>query len=341
MLSWTFRSTFQLTRRGFASSAISNDAKVAVLGAAGGIGQPLSLLLKQSPLVTELSLYDIQNTPGVAADLAHINTHSSVKGYVADNDGLKHALEGCDVVVIPAGVPRKPGMTRDDLFNINASIVRDLAAACAKYCPKAHLLIISNPVNSTVPIVAEVLKKHNVYDARRLFGVTTLDVVRASRFISEKMQKDPKDVQVPVIGGHSGTTIVPLFSQVKGLKLNDEELKALTHRVQFGGDEVVKAKDGKGSATLSMAFAGARFTFSLLEALSGKKNIIEPAFVESPLFAKDGVTFFATNVELGTEGVEKIHEIGEVTAFEQGLIGEAVSQLKGNITKGVKFAQTS
>lgn len=342
MLSFTIRSTVsQVSRRGFASSAYSQGAKVAVLGAAGGIGQPLSLLLKQSPLVTELSLYDVVNTPGVAADLAHINTNSSVKGFTPENDGLKSALEGCDVVVIPAGVPRKPGMTRDDLFNINASIVRDLANACATHCPKAHLLIISNPVNSTVPIVAEVLKKHNVYDPRRLFGVTSLDVVRASRFISEYLKKDPKEVEVPVIGGHSGTTIVPLFSQVPGLDLSGEDLKALAHRVQFGGDEVVKAKNGTGSATLSMAFAGARFTFSLLEALGGKKGVIEPAFVESPIYADEGVTFFATRVELGTQGVEKIHEVGQVTDFEKEQIKEAVSQLKGNISKGVKFAQTS
>lgn len=70
-------------------------------------------------------------------------------------------------VVIPAGVPRKPGMTRDDLFKINAGIVRDLATAAAKYAPKAFMCIISNPVNSTVPIVAEVFKQHNVYDPRR------------------------------------------------------------------------------------------------------------------------------------------------------------------------------
>jgi malate dehydrogenase len=88
---------------------------------------------------------------------------------------IKAALEGASIVVIPAGVPRKPGMTRDDLFNVNGSIVGDLVGACAKYCPKAHLLIISNPVNSTVPIAAGILKKAGVYDPKRLFGVTTLD----------------------------------------------------------------------------------------------------------------------------------------------------------------------
>lgn len=82
------------------------------------------------------------------------------------------------------------------MFNTNAGIVKTLATACAKACPKAKFLIISNPVNSTVPIFAEVLKKAGVYDAKKLFGVTTLDVVRASRFVSEVKGGKPEDVKV-------------------------------------------------------------------------------------------------------------------------------------------------
>lgn len=89
------------------------------------------------------------------------------------------------MVIIPAGVPRKPGMTRDDLFNTNASIVRDLVQAIAEVSPKALIAIISNPVNSTVPIACEVLKKAGVLDPKRVFGVTTLDIVRANAFIAE------------------------------------------------------------------------------------------------------------------------------------------------------------
>jgi len=102
-----------LLARGFASSARA-QRKVAVLGAAGGIGQPMSLLLKSDPLVTSLSLYDIRGAPGVAADISHVNTHSTVKGF--EKDDAKEALTGAEIVIIPAGVPRKPGMTRDDLF---------------------------------------------------------------------------------------------------------------------------------------------------------------------------------------------------------------------------------
>lgn len=214
------------------------------MGASGGIGQPLSLILKQSPLVSHLSLYDVAHTPGVAADLSHINTRAQVTGHVGA-DQLKTALEGCQVVVIPAGVPRKPGMTRDDLFNTNASIVRDLADAAAKYCPKAFIAIISNPVNSTVPIASEVYKKNGVYDPNRIFGVTTLDVVRANTFVAEAKGLDASKVNVPVIGGHAGITIIPLISRATpSVTFPNDKLDALIKRIQDAGTEVVKAKAG-------------------------------------------------------------------------------------------------
>ncbi|CAM1510912.1 Fc.00g084250.m01.CDS01 [Cosmosporella sp. VM-42] len=327
-----------IQRRAFSASA-RNLSKVTVLGAAGGIGQPLSLLLKLNPRVTELALYDIRGGPGVAADISHINTKSTVKGYEPSAAGLASALKGSDIVLIPAGVPRKPGMTRDDLFNTNASIVRDLAKACAESCPEAKLLIISNPVNSTVPIVKEVFKGKGVYNPKTLFGVTTLDVVRASRFVSELKGTDPKDENITVIGGHSGVTIVPLFSQSNHPDLTSDA--ELVKRVQFGGDEVVKAKDGAGSATLSMAMAGARMAESLLRASQGEKGVIEPAFVESPLYADQGIEFFSSRVELGPSGVEKIHPIGPVDANEEKLIEACLGDLKKNIEKGVAFVASN
>lgn len=160
--------------------------------------------------------------------------------------------------------------------------------------------MISNPVNSTVPIVSAVLEKLGVYDPRRVFGVTTLDVVRAARFLGGIAGADPADTRVTVIGGHSGATIVPLLSQTeKGKGITGEVYDQLVHRIQFGGDEVVKAKDGAGSATLSMAYAGATFTHALLRGLSGEKGVITPTFVKSPLYEDQGIDFFSSNVELG------------------------------------------
>ncbi|KAG0377965.1 hypothetical protein BGX24_005054 [Mortierella sp. AD032] len=294
--------------------------KVVVCGAAGGIGQPLSLLLKQSDLITDLALFDVVNAPGVAADLSHINTKSRVTGH--GKEDMDAALKGAHTVVIPAGVPRKPGMTRDDLFKINAGIIRDLAEGVAKNCPGAYVLVISNPVNSTVPIVAEVLKKHGVFNPKKLFGISTLDVVRSSRFVSEvNSTVDPKSTRVTVVGGHSGVTIVPLLSHIPGVVegLSKEQLDALVYRIQYGGDEVA--------------------------VVAGKTGLVESTYVNldadvestAAFKAKHGVDYFALDVEFGKEGIKHILPLPKVSAYEQTLLDAAYPELKTNIAKGISF----
>ncbi|XP_042216667.1 malate dehydrogenase, mitochondrial-like [Homarus americanus] len=318
--------------KNFSTTNVANK-KVGVMGASGGIGQPLSLLLKNSSLVTELSLYDIVHTPGVAADLSHIESPAKVTGYVGP-DQLADSLKGCEVVVIPAGVPRKPGMTRDDLFNTNASIVANLAKACAENCPKAMICIISNPVNSTVPIAAEVYKKAGA-DTSRIFGVTTLDIVRANTFVGELKGLDPTTVNVPVIGGHAGITIIPLISQATpSVEFPEDQLKALTERIQDAGTEVVKAKAGAGSATLSMAYAGARFAFSMIRAMNGEAGVVECAYIRSNTTE---ATYFSTPIVLGPNGMEKNLGLGKLTAYETKLVENAIGELKASIKKGESF----
>ncbi|XP_051891816.1 malate dehydrogenase, mitochondrial [Pristis pectinata] len=322
--------------RSFSGSSQSN-AKVAVLGASGGIGQPFSLLLKNSPLVGQLSLYDIAHTPGVAADLSHIETRAKVTGYLGAEQ-LPNALKGCQLVAIPAGVPRKPGMTRDDLFTTNASIVADLTEACAQHCPEAMICVISNPVNSTIPIATEIFKKHGVYNPNKIFGVSTLDVVRANTFVAELKGLDPARVSVPVIGGHAGKTIIPLISQCNPkVDIPQDKLQVLTERIQEAGTEVVKAKAGAGSATLSMAYAGARFVFSLLDAMNGKEGVVECAFVRSE---ETESPYFSTPLLLGKNGIEKNLGLGKLSAFEEKLVAEAMGELKASIKKGEDFVKS-
>jgi len=318
------------------STGNTNNTKVAVLGAAGGIGQPLSMLLKLNPAITQLSLFDIVNTPGVAADLSHIETKAKTVGHVGA-DQAEASLAGMEIVVIPAGVPRKPGMTRDDLFNTNASIVANLAKAAATACPDAMICIIANPVNSTVPIASEIFKKAGVLNPAKIFGVTTLDVVRANTFIGELKGLDPADVNCPVVGGHAGATIMPLISQcTPAVEFEPDTLKALTERIQDAGTEVVKAKAGTGSATLSMAYAAARFTDSLIKGMTGQEGVVECAYVASDV---SEAPYFATPIVLGPNGVEKNLGLGVLTDFEKGLLAAAIPELQGSIKKGVKFVE--
>jgi malate dehydrogenase len=308
--------------------------KVCVLGAAGGIGQPLSLLLKlQLPAGSELALYDVAPfTPGVAVDLSHIPTDVNVTGYLGDE--AEAAMQDADIVVIPAGVPRKPGMTRDDLFNVNAGIVKKLIDAGSRACPNACFAVVTNPVNSTVPIAAEVLKAAGVYDKRKLFGITTLDVIRSNTFVAQTVGKSTDEVNVNVIGGHSGVTILPLLSSIPGVELSQADIEALTPRIQEAGTEVVEAKAGAGSATLSMAQAAARFTLSLVAALNGE-TVTECCYVQ---VGDDTTSFHAQPVVLGKDGVDSIPQVPALSDYEQKLLEEMRAVLDGNISKGIEFA---
>ncbi|WGE89460.1 malate dehydrogenase [Actinobacillus arthritidis] len=313
--------------------------KVALLGATGGIGQTLALLLKlRLPVGTDLALYDISPvTPGIAVDISHIPTSVNAVGYSGEDPS--EALKDANLVIITAGVARKPGMTRADLFNINADIVKNLVEKVAQVCPKACIGIVTNPVNTLVPIAAEVLRKAGVYDKRKLFGVTTLDVVRAKTFTSELKGKNVETVKVPVIGGHSGTTILPLLSQAlaEGVSLSfaQEEIEALTYRIQNAGTEVVEAKAGGGSATLSMAESGARFAVAVFKALLGE-DCVRYAYVESKE-GSDYPEFFAHPVRFGLTGVEEILPIGQLSEYEQAKLAELKPVLDADIALGKNF----
>ncbi|OJJ78046.1 hypothetical protein ASPBRDRAFT_202897 [Aspergillus brasiliensis CBS 101740] len=316
--------------------------KIALLGAAGQIGTPLSLLCKASDLFDEIALYDIVHVPGIATDLMHIDTKARVTGYLPQDDGLKKALTGADIIVVTAGIARKPGMTRYDLFKTNAHIIRAIFTEVAATCPKAISCIVTNPVNSTVPVAAETLKRAGVFDPTRLFGVTTLDVVRASTFVAHAMNTDPKAYKVPVIGGHSGATILPLYSQAQPpVNLDEETLAAVINRVQFGGDEIVKSKQGAGSATTCMAYAGFRFVKAILAAMGGE-TVTEEAYIYLPgvrggegIATKLGVDYFAVRIEIGEMGAAKVLPIGEISENEGKLLRVAVEGLKKDIATGL------
>ncbi|BCQ43005.1 malate dehydrogenase [Erwinia rhapontici] len=239
-------------------------------------------------------------------------------------------------MLISAGVARKPGMDRSDLFNVNAGIVRNLIEQVASTSPKALIGIITNPVNTTVAIAAEVLKKAGVYDKNKLFGITTLDIIRSNTFVAALKGKQPEELNVPVVGGHSGVTILPLLSQIPGVTFTEQEAAELTKRIQNAGTEVVEAKAGGGSATLSMGHAAAVFGLSLVRALKGESNIVECAYVEG-----DGeyARFFSQPLLLGKNGIVERRPIGALSAFEQQSLDGMLDTLKKDITLGEEFVK--
>ena len=268
--------------------------RVAVVGAAGGIGQPLSVLLKLCPLVGDLGLVDVVGTVGIAADLSHINTSGAVSGH-EEASATPEPMRDADILVVLAGRAQKPGMTRDDLFKFNARIIETIANQTADLCPNAMICIVSNPVNSLVPVFSEVLKKRGCYDPRRVFGINTLDGVRSRTFVAELKGLKPEEVTVYSVGGHSGHTILPLLSQTQPqVSLTSEEIEALTLKIQDAANVVIKLK---GSSTLSIAYATYHFVSRLIEAMNGKEGVVETAYVRSDKVPD--LTYLATPLQLG------------------------------------------
>jgi len=304
----------------------------------------LSMLMAMDPNVSELCVYDLTlamvPAAGVAADLSHLNKKCKVTGYAFDKDDKAidkagECLKGCNLVLVPAGVPRKPGQDRKDLLNINAGIAKNIVEACAKHCPEAVVGLIVNPVNSVVPAMCELWKKKGLNPAK-IVGVTTLDVVRADKFVHEMTGLAMDDIGVPVIGGHAGTTILPLFSQCQvGKTIPADKIPDLDKKVQDAGTVVVAAKNGKGSATLSMAYAGARLGKAVLAGLNGEVST-ECAYVESKV---TDLPYFASKVTFGKQGVETVHPLGELNEYEQGRLDALMPILKEEIEAGLEYAK--
>lgn len=233
-------------------------------------------------------------------------------------------------------MPRKPGMTRSDLLATNAGIAKGIVEACAKYCPDAVVALIVNPVNSVVPAMAELYRKAGK-DPSKIVGVTTLDVVRANKFVHEVTNVPLSEINVPVIGGHAGETILPLFSQVEATKgLSATSIVDLDKRTQDAGTEVVNAKKGKGSATLSMAYAGARLGKAVLAGLAGEEGVEECAYVASSV---TGLPYFASKVTFGKSGVEKVHGVPSLSDYEKERLAAAYNLLMGEIQAGLDYAR--
>jgi malate dehydrogenase len=170
-------------------------------------------------------------------------------------------------------------------------------------------------------------------------GVTTLDLMRSRAFIGERLGRDPRSVALDVVGGHSGTTIVPLLSTLAALP--ESEHGQLTLKIQNAGDVVVQAKAGKGSATLSMAAAAAFFVNRLLRGLAGESGVRECAYVATS--AVPGVDYFALPCTFGPRGVERVHDevLRGLSADENERVRAAANDLKGQIAKGVAFARSN
>nr|CAD7568397.1 unnamed protein product [Timema californicum] len=210
---------------------------------------------------------------------------------------------------------------------------------------QALIGVITNPINSMVPIVVETFKKQGDCTPGKVFGVTAIDVVRANTFVAETLGLDPECVFVPVVGGHSGATTIPILSQAKPCnELTQEQIERLTAAIQDADGDIIRAKRGRGIPTLSVAFAATRFAISLARGINGQPSVVECAYVASEvvqavyhckLFLQ--VNYFSSPILIGPDGVMEYLGLPKMSEYENCLLSSAIPILQDDVKRGLYF----
>jgi malate dehydrogenase len=299
--------------------------KVTVVGA-GNVGATCAQIVAQKNIVHEVVLLDIKEgiSEGKSLDLwqtAPVNEYDT-RLVGSTNDYSKTA--NSEVVVITSGIPRKPGMSRDDLISINAGIVKSVTENIVKYSPKAKIIIVSNPLD-VMTYAAYVTAKKPKTEVMGMAGI--LDTARYRAFLAEALDISPRDIQALLMGGH-GDTMVPLprYTTVAGIPVTElidaEKLNAIVERTKSGGGELVNLMG------TSAWYAPGSAAAQMVEAIVMDQKRVFPCCVK--LDGEYGLNnmFVGAPVVLGKNGVEKIIEVS-LNEAELELLHASANSVKG------------
>jgi len=298
-------------------------SKVTVVGA-GNVGATCANVLAHKDLVKEVVLVDIKGdmARGKALDSwqqAPIDYYST---YLVGTEDYAHTADS-DIVVITAGVPRKPGMSRDDLISTNAKIVNSVVSDIMKQSEDPIIIVVSNPLD----VMTYAAYKASGLDASRVFGMAgILDTARYRAFLATALSVSPKDIQAVLMGGH-GDTMVPLprYTTVAGIPvtelIGEDELEAIVQRTKTGGGELVKLMG------TSAWYAPGAAAAQMVEAIVKDENRIFPccALLQGEYGQKD--IFLGVPVKLGARGIEQLIEL-DLNADEMELLKTSAGHVR-------------
>lgn len=306
-------------------------SKIGLIGS-GNIGGTLAHLIMLKELADVVMFDIVDGVPqGKGLDIAQSakseNSDSKLSGTSQYKD-----LKGCDVIIVTAGFPRKPGMSRDDLLNKNADVIRQVARGIKENAPNAFVIVVTNPLDAMV----YVMKQETGFDKRKVVGMAgVLDSSRFSHFLAEEFNVSIEDVTSFVLGGH-GDTMVPLvrYSTVAGIPVpdlvkmgwsTDEKIEKIVERTRNGGGEIVSYLK-TGSAFYAPAASAVLMAESYLK---DKKRVLPCAAQLDGEYGVDGL-YIGVPVIIGAGGVEKIVEI-ELNEEEKKEFDNSVSSVKSLI----------
>jgi malate dehydrogenase len=309
--------------------------KITVVGAGGNVGATVSLTIAQRDFAKEVVLVDLERKendktfyPSKGRGLDQWQT-SPIYGFDTRLKGTTDYADtkNSDICVITAGIPRRPGMSRDDLLSINAKIVESVTKELIKHSPNTIIIVVSNPLD----LMTHVAWKASGLPKEKVMGMAgILDTARYRAFLAEALDVSPKDIQAVILGGH-GDTMVPLprYTTVSGIPvtqlIDKATLDAIIERAKVGGGELV------GLMGTSAWYAPGAAAAQMVEAIALDQNRIFPCAVQ--LSGEYGISdlFVGVPVKLGKGGVKQILEI-ELDAAEQAMLDNSAEAVRGLMT---------
>ncbi|MDP2422917.1 MAG: malate dehydrogenase [Bacteroidales bacterium] len=301
--------------------------KITVIGA-GNVGATCANVIAHKDLCREVVMLDIKEgmAEGKALDIWQTSSinHFSTRVTGATNDYLK--TKGSGIVVITSGLPRKPGMSRDDLIKTNAGIVAEAVERVIRYSPEAIIIIVTNPLDVMTYAAYKAARK----DSRKVFGMAgILDTGRYKAFIANALNVSPKDIQTMLLGGH-GDTMVPLprYTSISGIPvtelLNKEEIDKIVDRTRKGGGELVNLMG------TSAWYAPGAAAAQMVEAIVDDQRRVFPvcALLKSEYGQKD--IYMGVPVILGANGIEEIIEL-KLNKDEMKMLTESANSVKASM----------
>lgn len=302
--------------------------KVSVIGA-GNVGASLAQMIVQSG-IADVVLFDIADgmPQGKALDLSEACPLWGSSSAIVGTNDYAHT-ENSDVIVVTAGFPRKPGMSRDDLLNANAKVVSEVVQNTAKLSPQSVIIIVTNPMD----VMAQVSLKVSGFDPGRVMGMGgILDSARFRTFAAWELSVSPEDVEALVLGGHGDLMVpMPRFTTIKGVSITElmskERIDALVERTRHGGAEIVALLK-----TGSAYYAPAAATYQMVKAvLFDEKRMLPCAAYLNGEYGANGI-YTGVPVMLGSRGVEKIVELN-LNGQEKADFDKSVSAVKTLVEK--------
>lgn len=306
--------------------------KISIIGS-GAVGSATAIWIASKKLRDIVLVDVVEGLPqGKALDLLE---SGPIEGFNVDIKGTNNYedTKDSDVVVVTAGIPRKPGISRDDLIATNTKIVKEVTQNVAKYSPNSILIVVTNPLDAMVYVAA----KASNFPKHRIIGMAgVLDSARFRTFIAKELDVSVEDIQAMVLGGH-GDSMVPLsrYSTVSGVPISEllsqDKINALIERTRKGGEEIINLLK-----TGSASYAPASAITEMIESIIKDKKRILPCSAYCNSEYDVGGYFVGVPVKLGRNGVEKVVELN-LTGDEKEMFRKSVEHVKNTVATAEKF----